>query len=247
MAEAQAASAPELPPLSCETPLPGLVVYQPQKGFRYAMDPFLLSAFALEGGTARTVIDLGTGSGIMALLLARLGMTTTGIDLQPEWVAMARLSAAESGLANATFVHADARSYGGTADLVVCNPPYFKAGSGKRPGNSLKAHARHELAGTLSELVAAAAGMAPRICLVLPAKRSTEAARILARHGRPLSRRLLLEPKLVLLEGREGAVEGDHIEEIVPLRDRRGAHHRRVHRLYGRLGIPLDQGAPRRA
>jgi tRNA1Val (adenine37-N6)-methyltransferase len=207
------------------------------------MDPFLLCAFALEGGPARSVIDLGTGSGIMALLLGSLGVPCTGIDIRPEWIQMARMSAAESSLDSVRFEHADARDYAGKAELVVCNPPYFKAGRGKRPRDLLKAHARHELAGTLAEIIAAAARMAPRVCLVLPRTRAREASRLLSGHGRPVTRRLWLEPALVLIEGREGAAEGEERDELVGMRDRHGRHHRRVRELYGRLGVELRGSA----
>lgn len=238
-----AAPPPELPELSRDCPRPGLAVYQPRRGFRYAMDPLLLCAFALEGGTPRSAIDLGTGSGIMALLLASLGVPCTGVDVRPEWVQMARMSAAESGLSNVRFEHCDARVHPGSAELVVCNPPYFQAGRGKRPRDLLKAHARHELAGTLAELIAAAARMAPRICLVLPRTRAREASKLLAAQDRPVTRRLWLEPALVLIEGCEGAAPGEERDELAGMRDRHGRHHRRVRELYGRLGAELRGSA----
>lgn len=230
----------ELPPLSRETPREDLVIYQPSRGFRYSMDPFLLASWALEGGQPGSVVDMGTGSGVMALLLARLGVSCTGVDVRPEWVAMARHSAAESELDNVQFVQADVRTWDAPpVDLVVCNPPYFPAGRGPKSSDPLKAHARHELAGSLSDLIGAAAAMAPRVCLVLPASRSREAAKLLARHGLPLSRRMRLEPSLVLLEGRADAVPGEACEEIVPMRSR-GRFHSRVVSMYARLGVVLS-------
>ncbi|MFH1467484.1 MAG: methyltransferase domain-containing protein, partial [Pseudomonadota bacterium] len=150
-----------------DQPAPGLVVYQPRRGFRYAMDPFLLAAWSLEGGSPVHAVDLGCGSGIMALLLARLGVQVQGFDVRPEWVALARRSAADSGLSVA-FELADVRALDRPpADLALLNPPYLAAGRGHPSPDPWKAAARTELNGTLAELIAAGARLGARLCVVL--------------------------------------------------------------------------------
>ena len=93
-----------------DTPAPGLVVPQPRKGFRYGSEAFWLVGLATEDGVPATALDLGTGSGIMALLLARLGANVEAVDVRPEWRAGWDVAVAESALAGSVdFRTADVR------------------------------------------------------------------------------------------------------------------------------------------
>ncbi len=77
-----------------------LQLLQARSGYRFSLDPLLLCAFAEIGKDAR-VIDLGTGSGIVPQLLARLnkGRELVGVDLQVDLVERAQRSVALNGLA----------------------------------------------------------------------------------------------------------------------------------------------------
>ncbi len=223
---------------SREVPAPGLVIWQPRRGFRYALDPFCLAGWALEGGMPTTALDVGTGSGVVALLLAHAGVPrVTGVDVSPEWIALARRSAGDSGLP-VRFEQADIRRYAAPAvDLVLCNPPYWPAGRGHLPADPLKAAARHELNGDLVEIVAAMARLGARLCLVLPAGRAGEGEAALRAAGRPPIRRCFLGQRLVLLEGRAGA--GEWLEDrAVPLGDDLSACPE-AGAWYARLGVVL--------
>ncbi len=206
--------------LSCEEPVPGLRVWQPRRGFRFSLDPFLLAAFALAGERPASFLDVGTGSGIITLLLARQGLVGEGIDLHPEWITLARRSARESGL-DVAFEVQDIRARAAApVALALSNPPFWRLGEGPLPPDPLRAAARHELNGGLSEIVAGMARAAPRVALVLPARREAEAVRALASVDRPLCRRVRVEQKLVLLEGRVGGVLLE--DEQVRLREEGG-------------------------
>ncbi len=192
----------DLGPVTRDRPAPGLVVYQPRKGFRYAMDPFLLAAWSLEPGRPARVGDLGSGSGIMALLLARLGVKACGWDVRPEWIALARRSARESGL-EVDFELADVRTLPASdLPLALLNPPYLPHGRGACSPDPWKAAARTELNGDLPQLVAAGARLARRLCVVLPMKRVQEGLDALERALLHPARRCDLDRSLVLLEGR---------------------------------------------
>lgn len=210
------------PGLSRDSPAPGLVVYQPARGYRYALDPILLVGWALLGGRPDAALDVGTGSGVMALLLARQGIPTLGLDVRPEWIALARRSAAESddgagGPLPVRFECSDIRIWNGSpAPLALCNPPYLPLGRGRLPPDPLRAAARHELAGALSELVPALARAGERIAMVLPQGRAAEAEALLGEAGRPLVRATTLGP-LALLEGRAGG--GEPRREQHPLQE----------------------------
>lgn len=191
--------------LTREEPAPGLHIWQPARGFRYGMDPVLLAAFALDGGRPARFLDAGTGSGLIALLLARLGLVGEGVDIVPEWIELARRSAADSGLEVAFQVQDLRLRRADPVDLVLCNPPYWPLGAGPLPSEPMRAAARHELHGALSELIPALCRAGERVALVVPARRAEEAARLLAQHDRPLARRVRVDQTLVLLEGRAGA------------------------------------------
>ncbi len=223
--------------LTRERPAPGLVVYQPAKGFRYAMDPFLLCAWALEGGRPARVVDLGTGSGIMALLMARQGITAVGYDLLPEWIELASRSALESGLA-ARFERQDIRALPpAEVELALLNPPYLPAGSGAVSPDPWKAAARTELNGCLEELVSAAARHSLRLCVVIRADRAPEVSDAMDRAGLFRARRCDIDQSLVLLEGCRSPATAS--VERVAMRAADGGWSVRVRGWYASLGARL--------
>jgi tRNA1Val (adenine37-N6)-methyltransferase len=160
-----------------------LELWQPARGARVTMDPLLLAHFAWDGrARLGQVLDLGTGTGVMALVLARCDARArvTGLELHEPLVELARRSAAEAGLdPRVELVCADLRTArpGTGFDLVVANPPYTPVGRGRRPPERTRASAREEGDAALPDVIAAAArALAPkgRLCLVLPAGRLGE-------------------------------------------------------------------------
>lgn len=167
-----------------------LRLLQPSAGYRAAIDPVLLAAAArvAEGGRA---LDLGCGTGAAALCLAarRPDLRVCGIELQPEYAALARRSAEINGMAERVRVaEADAADPaawpGGWADFdaVIANPPFYTGGS--RAPDAGRATAHHADATDLAAWIAAARrALAPRgsLTLILPAARMGEALALLAR------------------------------------------------------------------
>lgn len=142
-----------------------LVVRQPRRGYRFSVDSVLLADFAAPfcGGS---VLDLGTGSGIVLLLLARLcpGLSRgVGVELQPALLDFAQANIEANGLSGRlSAVLGDFRENvpgapAGAFDLVVSNPPYRPVGQGRRNPDSQKEIARHEVACTMADLFRAAA------------------------------------------------------------------------------------------
>lgn len=107
----------------------------PQRVWCPSIDTFLLiSAVRRRAGRhIRRVLDVGTGSGVIALWLAerREALDVTGIDSQAEAARCAEVNAADSGLAARCHIRAvryqDFWRDAGRFDLVVCNPPYLPA------------------------------------------------------------------------------------------------------------------------
>jgi len=142
-----------------------LAVRQPRRGYRFSLDSVLLADFAAPGCRG-AVLDLGTGSGIVLLLLARLcpGLSRgVGVELQPELLECARANIEANGLSGRlAAILGDFRAKvpgapAGAFDLVVSNPPYRPVGEGRRNPDPGKEIARHEVACTMAELFHAAA------------------------------------------------------------------------------------------
>lgn len=141
----------------------GFHVIQPKKGYRFSVDPFLLAAFAsVEAGDR--CLDLGTGSGVLPLLLSarEKNLTLMGVERQSEAVRRARRTMKANAVSDIQIIEGDVRQLTqhvakGTFDCVVSNPPFRRAQQGRIPPDDERAAARFELAGGLEAFVAAAA------------------------------------------------------------------------------------------
>jgi tRNA1Val (adenine37-N6)-methyltransferase len=141
-----------------------LSLYQPARGYRFSIDAVLLADFAAPRA-AGVVVDLGTGSGILPVILARTSAcaSITGVEVQPGLADLARHNVSLNRCQDrATVIQADIRDLrryftAEGCDTVITNPPFYRAGAGRVNPDSASAIARHELCGTLQDFVAAAA------------------------------------------------------------------------------------------
>ncbi len=142
----------------------GLKLIQKKDGFCFGVDAVLLSHFAQVTAGSR-VIDLGTGTGIIAVLLAarKKPREVIGLEIQAEVAEMARRSIEMNGLRDRVdIVHGDIKEavklFGASSfDAVVSNPPYMGKGGGLLNPADTKAISRHELLCTLEDVVSTAA------------------------------------------------------------------------------------------
>jgi len=141
-----------------------LKIYQPSAIFKFTVDPLLLAAF-LQVRSQETVLDLGTGAGVIPLWLAgyRGVRQVVGLELQPPIAALARRNVALNQLTGRiTIVEGDLRNpppelTARRFDWVVSNPPYWPPANHHVPASPLQAVAKFELTCNLSEVVMAAA------------------------------------------------------------------------------------------
>lgn len=185
--------------------LRGLVrVIQPRRGYRFSLDAVLLADFA-RGRRARHAVDLGTGSGVVALLLVAQGAATrvTGVEIQGGLADRARRNAAlndltdrvqivEGDLCKPALLPADA------FDLVVSNPPFRPVARGRVSGDEERALARHEITLRLADVVSAAKRLlrsGGRACFVYPATRLAEVCAALWDTGLRPTRVRLVHPR----------------------------------------------------
>lgn len=144
----------------------GYRIIQNKDKFCFGMDAVLLSGFARVNPGDR-VIDLGTGTGIIPILLEAKyeGEHYTGLEIQEEMAEMAARSVRLNGLEEKIdIVKGDicrARELLGLAvfDVVTCNPPYMNDAHGLKNPELPKAIARHEVLCTLEDVVRESAGI----------------------------------------------------------------------------------------
>lgn len=137
-----------------------LTVLQPRDGYRFSIDAILLAA-AHEPKSGQKIVDLGTGCGIIPLILAHRhpDLRIFGVEMQPDLADLACSNVERNRMADRIrILQTDMRMLApgqidGPADLVVSNPPYRKAESGRINPNTQRAIARHEIHLTLEQLL----------------------------------------------------------------------------------------------
>jgi tRNA1Val (adenine37-N6)-methyltransferase len=174
-----------------------LKLIQSKNGYRFSIDAVFLSEFVtIRPGDV--VIDLGTGCGIIPLILLvtkPLGYAF-GLEIQKELADQAARNAVLNGFGDRMEIilgdvkHSSIKKK--SADVVICNPPYRKVNSGRINPDIRRAIARHELLASVDDILSAASGILRkkgRVAMIYPAERLVD---VLAR-----MRRFNLEPKRV--------------------------------------------------
>ncbi len=164
-----------------------LKVLQKKQGYRFSIDALLLAHFA-EPDPDDRIIDLGTGCGILPLILffRKKSKKITGVEVQPSLADLARRNALLNRCSSRFQVweddlrRLDQRVKRGSFDLVLTNPPYRKIGSGRVNPHSEKAVARHEIQATLEEVLRSAHYLLKdkgRLAMIYPASRAADLMR----------------------------------------------------------------------
>ena len=141
----------------------GLKILQAKHGYRFSLDPVLLSGFISTVRDCR-VLDLGTGNGIIPLLLAARSeaLSIDGVEIQPQMAERAGRTVDLNKLGTSVrIVQGDIRDLpfagleAAAFDVVTANPPYRKPGAGRVAPDNERSLARHELAGGLDAFLRA--------------------------------------------------------------------------------------------
>lgn len=208
-----------------------LRVLQKEKGYRFSVDAMLLADFVTLRRGDR-VVDLGTGSGIIALILALRfpEARIAEVEIQKDLADMAGRSVALNGLEDRIRVCPgdvkdirrlfDPQSF----DAAVFNPPYRRLNSGRINPDSQRAVARHEITGTIDDFLASARYLlkdSGRIYVIYPAARAVQLIARMRGNGVEPKRLRIVHTNstsggvFILAEGVKGA--GEEAEILPPL------------------------------
>ena len=226
------------------------IIQHPDK-FCFGMDAVLLSSFAKvkEGEVA---LDLGTGTGILPILLEAKtdGAHFTGLEIQPESAEMANRSVLLNGLEDKIdIIEGDikeaAQIFGkGSMNVVTSNPPYMTNHHGLKNPNDAKAIARHELLCSLEDVVretSAVLKQMGRCYFVHRPFRLVEIITLMRKYKlEPKRMRLVYpfvdkEPNMVLIEGVKGGGPQLTVEPPLIVYDAPGQYTKEIYDIYGMI------------
>ncbi|MCI8550279.1 MAG: tRNA1(Val) (adenine(37)-N6)-methyltransferase [Lachnospiraceae bacterium] len=227
----------------------GYRIIQNTQKFCFGMDAVLLSGFALAKKGER-VLDLGTGTGIIPILMEAKteGDYFCGLEIQADMAEMAARSVALNGLkekiAIVTGDMKEASKIFGRAsfDVVTCNPPYMSQNHGLKNPEEPKAIARHELRCTFEDVAReGAAVLRPggRFYLVHRPTRLLELFRTMQNYHLEPKRMKFVHPYLtseanmVLVEAFRGGRSQMRVEAPLVVYERPGVYTREIYDIYG--------------
>ncbi len=205
-----------------------VILYQPQKGYRFSIDSLLLASF-VNLRPLEKALDLGAGCGVISIIISMRYQQAfiTGLEIQPRLLTCFSQNIMENCLSDRVFaVRGDIRhpSFKSSVfDVIFTNPPFRSPMAGRLSPNEEERLARHEILVTLDDVLKAASILLKergRFFIIYPASRLVTLI--------TKSRQVRLEPKrlqivhsypgdearLVLMEAVKGA--GEEIRVITP-------------------------------
>lgn len=227
----------------------GFKIIQNKDKFCFGMDAVLLSGFA-KANEGELVVDLGTGNGILPILLKAKtkGKHFTGIEIQNEIAEMAERSVKLNRLEDdITIINDDIKNTKKlfdpeSIDVVVSNPPYMIENHGITNPESPKAIARHEIRCDFSDIASAAKYLLKnggRLYIVHRPFRLVELFSTLTKNGLEPKRMKLVypyidhEPNMVLIEAVKGGKSRITVEKPLIVYEEEGKYTQEIYDIYG--------------
>ena len=224
------------------------IIQNPDK-FCFGMDAVLLSGFVRVKAGSR-ILDMGTGTGIIPILLAAKTEAAhlTGLEIQEESADMARRSVALNGLEKKiAIVTGDIKEAGNlfdaaSFDVITCNPPYMIGQHGLVNPGDAKAIARHEILCTLEDVIGQAAKLLKpggNFFMVHRPFRLAEIITLLCRYKLEPKRMQLAypfvdkEPNMVLIEANRGGKPRMTVEKPLIVYKEPGVYMPEIYEIYG--------------
>ena len=230
----------------------GYKILQDSERFQFGIDAVLLADYASKSLKEKeSVIDLGTGTGIIPLLMVNKCKIAafTGLEVQKESAEMAARSVAMNELeGRIQIVHGDLKEAGSlfprhSFNVVTCNPPYMIDAHGRSNEQDALTIARHEVLCTLEDVVTAADYLLAShgsFFMIHRPFRLPEIFSSLEKHKMEMKRMRLIypfadkEPNMVLIEARKNAKRRLTIEPPLIVRNDDGEYTIEVQDIYNK-------------
>lgn len=230
--------------------LKNLKIIQNPDFFCFGIDAVLLSWFVSEHSTGMiNIIDLGTGTGIIPLLL--YGKTQAknilGLEIQEPLVEMARRSIKLNGLEekikilNVDIKNPTEEIKTNFYDVVVSNPPYIKVGAGLKNNQTTQSISRHEIMCQLEDILIFSKRMLKdrgRLFLVHRPERLGDIISLMRQYKIEVKTIQMVHPKvkkeanLVLVEGRKGGKPGLKVKAPLVVYNEEGNYTSEIYKIY---------------
>lgn len=227
----------------------GCFIIQDPEKFCFGMDAVLLSGFA-KIKKNENVLDMGTGTGIIPILLKSktAGRHFTGLEIQEECAEMAERSVRYNHMEeDVSIVQGDIKEAAGifgaaSFHVVTCNPPYMIGQHGLTNPHMPKAIARHEVLCTLEDVVSQASKILTdrgRFYMVHRPFRLVEIMNVLTKyHLEPKRMQLVYpyvdrEPNMVLIEALKGGNSRITVDPPLIVYEKPGVYTKNILEIYG--------------
>ncbi|WP_132278808.1 tRNA1(Val) (adenine(37)-N6)-methyltransferase [Natranaerovirga hydrolytica] len=224
-------------------------IIQHPKGFCFGMDAVLLTGF-VDGNTKGKVLDLGTGTGIIPILLEAKTQADhfTGLEIQDQSVDMAKRSIQLNNLENKIqIIKGDIKnafSYFPLAsfDIITSNPPYMINNSGYKNINEPKTIARHEILCNLEDVIKASSKLVKvggKVYFVHRPNRLTEMMVLMKSYQLEPKRIRFVHPyhnkpaNMVLIEGIRHGKSLVEVEKPLIVYEKEGTYTQEIYDIYG--------------
>ena len=231
--------------------LNNLKIIQNKDGFCFGIDAVLLSDFAKDIRNNSTVLDLGTGTGIIGILLcAKTKLSKIyGIDIQKDVCDMAFRSVKLNNLENKfEIINTNIKELTNTFeeasfDAIVSNPPYKKDNSGLKNESKTKLISRHEITASLEDFICVSSKLLKNngnIYMVHRPERLSDLFYLLKKYNlEPKKLRLVQsyqdsKPKLVLVKATKNAKSFLNIEEPLIIYNKDGSYTDEIFKIYNK-------------
>lgn len=231
--------------------LNGLKIIQNKDGFCFGMDSVILSDFAKEIRNGSKVLDLGTGTGILGILLS--GKTKLkkvyGIEVQKEVAEMASRSISLNNLQdrfeiiNDNIKNLEKYFEACTIDAIVTNPPYKKPNSGLTNENKAKLISRHEIEASLEDFIKISAKLlknSGEFYMVHRPERLVDIMELLRKYKlepkklKMVSPNVHKEPNLILIKAVKNGKPFLKLEKNLYIYEGNGEYTKDIFKIYGR-------------
>ena len=234
--------------------LNGLKIIQNKNGFCFGIDSVLLSDFAKGISKNSKVLDLGTGTGILGILLC--GKTSAskiyGIDIQEDVCEMANRSIKLNNLENRfQVINKDIKDLNtifdeNSFDVVISNPPYKKDKTGLKNESKTKLISRHEISASLEDFIQISSKLLKyngNLFMVHRPERLSDLFFLLRSYNlEPKRLRIVYsyansKPKLILVKATKNAKSFLNIDEPLIIYNKDGSYTDEIYEIYGKKGI----------